>query len=312
MNRKVIKQGNNTLTITLPRSWAEKWGVKAGDELAVEDKNKRLVINSGQTKVQSKIEIDITGMDGSSICLILRGLYRRGYDTIILRSNDKEIKHLRTGNLYPIEEVITTEVNRLMGFELFNIDRNSFEIRSISTEPFEDFENTLRRIFLFTLQYQEDFLHAIKKKDTKLLQGLVEKPLALHKFPSYATRLLNKKGHPEQDYAPFLYDLIESLELINDCVKDSVRFSLSNKVKFGDKSIKIIEEIGEAVKFYYESYYKFSFKKFAEYIGMRERIIAGINGSFKEMDKGEMAVVAQMGMILDLIRESLRVRVSLL
>jgi len=33
MKRKIIKQGHNTLTITLPSKWAHKLNLKAGEEV---------------------------------------------------------------------------------------------------------------------------------------------------------------------------------------------------------------------------------------------------------------------------------------
>ncbi len=47
MKRKIIKQGNDTLTITLPRMWCDKFGVKAGDEVNVEENDNSLIWNSG-------------------------------------------------------------------------------------------------------------------------------------------------------------------------------------------------------------------------------------------------------------------------
>ena len=37
MKRKIIKQGNNTLTITLPKNWTEKKNIKAGDEIELSE-----------------------------------------------------------------------------------------------------------------------------------------------------------------------------------------------------------------------------------------------------------------------------------
>ena len=36
MKRKVIKQGNGTLTITLPKGWTEEIGLEGGDEVEIE------------------------------------------------------------------------------------------------------------------------------------------------------------------------------------------------------------------------------------------------------------------------------------
>ena len=40
MLRKVIKQGNDTLTITLPRRWARKQSISPGDNVIVEEDEK--------------------------------------------------------------------------------------------------------------------------------------------------------------------------------------------------------------------------------------------------------------------------------
>jgi len=312
MNRKVIKQGNNTLTVTLPKEWTKKNGIEAGDEISVVEKGKELAINSPKAMPLSNIEIDITGMDGSSIVLLIRGLYRRGYDKIVINTKDEKVKHIRAGMMKKVVDVVNSEVNRLVGFEVFHQTKYSFEIKSISAEQIEDFETVLRRIFLLTLDYYADFREAIEKREKRPSLSLMEKPDSLVKFISYASRLLNKRGYAKYDYSPFLYHLIESLELISDCMKNALRFALNNDVKMTNYSRKIMDEIGECIQIYYDAYYKFSFEDFSKYIYKREDIINEINSSMGKMSKGELAAIIQLRMILDLIRESLRIRASLI
>jgi bifunctional DNA-binding transcriptional regulator/antitoxin component of YhaV-PrlF toxin-antitoxin module len=38
MKRRIIKQGHNTLTITIPRKWADQYMLKAGDEIDLIEK----------------------------------------------------------------------------------------------------------------------------------------------------------------------------------------------------------------------------------------------------------------------------------
>jgi len=44
MKRKIIKQGHNTLTITLPSEWVKKLNLNAGDEIEVYERDSGLVI----------------------------------------------------------------------------------------------------------------------------------------------------------------------------------------------------------------------------------------------------------------------------
>ena len=44
MKRKIIKQGHNTLTMTLPSDWVRKLNLEAGEEVDVCENNGSLVI----------------------------------------------------------------------------------------------------------------------------------------------------------------------------------------------------------------------------------------------------------------------------
>jgi phosphate uptake regulator len=312
MNRKVIRQGNNTLTITLPHDWTERFNIRPGDELAVAERGKELSIAAASTPLSLSAEVDVTGLDGSSITLLLRGLYRRGYDNILVTTKDPNIMHLRTRKMHTVEDCINSEVNRLIGFEVFNSSRTRFELKSISAEQIEDFDTVLRRIFLLTLQYYGDFRKALLERDATAMQALDEKPVALTKFISYASRLLNKKGHAKYDYTPFLYHIVEMLELISDSIKVTVRFCAGRKMALNRRTLVAIAQVEEALRMYYESYYKFSYASFAEFIALHDRIVRAIDAGYEEPSKADIAVLLNLRMIPDVIRESLRIRASIL
>ena len=48
MKRKIIKQGHNTLTITLPNKWAKELNLLAGDEVDVLESNGSIIVNGKQ------------------------------------------------------------------------------------------------------------------------------------------------------------------------------------------------------------------------------------------------------------------------
>ena len=74
MKRKVIKQGNNTLTITLPKKWTTRYHVKAGDELDLYEKDRGLIIGEHKGVTEQKTELDVSGLDRSTILILLQGL----------------------------------------------------------------------------------------------------------------------------------------------------------------------------------------------------------------------------------------------
>ena len=59
MKRKIIKQGHNTLTITLPNKWAQRLNLKAGDEVDLVEKENSILINS-EEKAKEKMQLLIS------------------------------------------------------------------------------------------------------------------------------------------------------------------------------------------------------------------------------------------------------------
>jgi hypothetical protein len=70
--------------------------------------------------------------------------------------------------------------------------------------------------------------------------------------------------------------------------------------------------VEEALRMYYESYYKFSYASFAEFIALHDRIVRAIDAGYEEPSKADIAVLLNLRMIPDVIRESLRIRASIL
>ena len=83
MRRRVIKQGHNTLTMTLPSTWTKKLNISAGDELELEEKENGLLLTT-EKKLNSgkRAEFDITEMDIPTIWKYFMSVYREGYDEV--------------------------------------------------------------------------------------------------------------------------------------------------------------------------------------------------------------------------------------
>ena len=86
MKRKVIQIANSTQLISLPRKWSQKYGVKKGDELEVEDDGSRIIISTEKAQELGNIEVDISGADRDFLLFLIRSLYIKGYDEIKLIS----------------------------------------------------------------------------------------------------------------------------------------------------------------------------------------------------------------------------------
>ena len=92
MKRKVIKQGNGTLTITLPKQWTNRVGLKGGDEIDISEREKSgLLINLESTHKSRSIRMNIK--DNDVLRSVLGEIYGAGYDKVIINL-EKEISLL--------------------------------------------------------------------------------------------------------------------------------------------------------------------------------------------------------------------------
>ena len=93
MQRKVIKQGTNTLMVSLPVKWTKKTGITKGDYLNLLEDQNTLLISKGETRtIIKKTEIKIKSTyKNTLIRAIIGNLYKKGYDQIEIKIDDTKL-----------------------------------------------------------------------------------------------------------------------------------------------------------------------------------------------------------------------------
>ena len=82
MKRKLVKLGESTIMISLPQKWINKFNLKKGDEIELEEKDNMIEITTDlKTEIKEK-EIELNGMDPYSVKRYLSALYKTGYYNI--------------------------------------------------------------------------------------------------------------------------------------------------------------------------------------------------------------------------------------
>ena len=82
MIRKIIKQGHNTLTMTLPAEWVKRFNLKAGSEIDLIERDNGLFISTQRNNDKKKTEFDISNMDIPTAWKYFMATYREGYDEV--------------------------------------------------------------------------------------------------------------------------------------------------------------------------------------------------------------------------------------
>jgi len=312
MKRKVSQIGPATLMVSLPSKWVKRCGVKKGDELDVEEKENSLNIAVERKQELSEIDLDITNLDRTSIMLRIRSCYRMGYDKINIKFESQTTPHFRTGEELNILPIIHKEVGRLVGVEIIQQKKDFVVIKDYSASSIGDFDNTLRRIFLLTIDLSNDFLKAISSSDKVLMSSIEEKHDTISKFASYSLRLLNKKGYSELGKTSILYHIIDCVDMIVDIFKYAAR-DLANlkEMKLKKQTKEIIADIIQSLHWFYELFYRYDNNKVLQVNRNRDEVKIKINETMKDLTESENLLVMNLEHILEIIWDLVLARMSL-
>jgi phosphate uptake regulator len=299
IKRKVIQIANSTQLVSLPRKWSLKYDIKKGDELDVEEDGDKIIIATERVQEPGNIEVDITGLDRDSFMFLIRILYIRGYDEIKLIFNNPTVDHHRADSKVKVISEIHSEINRLTGIEIIQQRENFCILKVLSESSIKDFDLVLRRIFLLILDASNDLIEGAGKNDNYLVESIEEKHNTITKFMANALRMLNKVGHPDHKNNSLYYHIIESLDNINDVLKESARDIVKLNIKISKTCADILNSINESLSDFHKLFYKFDFNLVEKLSSERYDILNRIQNESKKMSKNEIKLMMNMERILE-------------
>jgi len=284
IKRKVVQHGPSTLIVSLPAKWVKKQGIKKGDEIELYIKNNLLLISSGKhakTDIDQETSINIGGKKKITHRLI-SALYKAGYNKVTINFD----------NHHELQVAQSTISNELIGFEIINESKNFLTAKQITTINDEEFNNMLRRTFLFLLSIAEDSIESLKKKDVQTLQNITLRDTNVNKLTDYCRRAVNIKGiHLFKGRPSPVYYIIEQLEKIGDNYRDICKFCASNNI-FPSKNTLIIHDmLNKFLRKFYELFYKFDLIALEEFMGYKTEIGSQIQNSTLKCSKNEIKII---------------------
>jgi len=316
MKRKIIKQGNNTLTITLPTRWAKRLNVQAGDDVDVFEKENSLIINGHEKDKKRSAVIDITDFTIPLLWRFFQSAYRSGCDEIriVFDPNKKKYEdayhyyttlfdYAKLGEKIPQKPAIAMlqeVVNRFVGVDIIESGDGYCIIKELGEASAKEFENSLRRIFLVILQMFSRITEAIQNNETNdptLCKEIHTIDLNVDKFVDYCARIMNKAI----DFSPeskksLIFSSLFILELIGDEFKYiGKHLALSKKpVK---ETLSLVKDVKEQFEIYYSLYYKFNHDTAVEF-GRKDVDVYEKHYNMKNRIKGEsLSIMKHLMMI---------------
>jgi len=276
MKRKIIKQGHNTLTITLPAEWSKNLNLHAGDEIDLIEDSGSLVINGKQNNGFKSATVDITGLSVPMLWRFFQSVYREGYDEIKLKYDYSQKDYEGPYNYYashfeytrigekpvqkPALDMISELVNRFVGIEIIDHGEGYCIIREMGEPSSKEFDNSLRRIFLLLLDLFDEMISMIEKNkigDMRICKTIHAMDINIDRFIDYCCRINNKiKDSSFQKNKPIMFSTLFLLELLGDEFK-YIGNHLAKSKKKVDEILPFAEKIKEHFEMYYHLFYKF-------------------------------------------------------
>jgi len=258
MERKVIRQGTNTLMISLPKKWTKQEGIEKGERVHLELDGHVLHISSQEFK-KTFLEDSIVlsdSMKDTLIRSIISNYYKKGFDRL-----EVAVASSRQG------KIIRESVNSIMGFEITDEKDNVLVIEQISDTLDQQFERYLRRSFYLVIETfcqvnlgdveKVEELNVQIKKFTDLCKRAMFKE---HDIPSYLVVWNLEKLSNELLY--FLRMSPTKAKLVTDyLIGVKEYFEIFNEQYWGKRDFNKMAKIKDAL--YYDQGYKL-LKKYPE------------------------------------------------
>lgn len=284
MKRRVIKQGHNTLTITLPSRWVEENRISPGDELDINESEFGLVVTSKGETTKRVLNLDLKDMSYRIIEGHLVIAYKAGYDEIEILFGDTKTFDL-------IQNIIKT---RLLGYEIIEQHKNSCIVKNVSNIIESEFHTILRRIFLIVLSSAKTSLERIKEKDVASLGELLVMKETADKFYSLCCRIIINNHILPSTKNHFIYVILWVLDKLGDDYRDLCVYLIERKnspLSISHETIKIYESVNALVESFYKTYYSYNPEDMSKVYEERERLIKKIRSMHPTKNETEQVVL---------------------
>ena len=316
MQRKVIKQGKDTLTITLPRGWTKKYDIFPGDELNLEEQERSLILTTEKGFSLQKTIINTKDLDARMIWRKFGSAYRTGYDEIHIIFDDPKKKYPDICKSFtdPKGTINTLELiqnlNRFIGIEIIDQKATYCKLKDLGKTNEAEFDNALRRIFLLLLSISSDTLEGIKNNDKETLLILESTTdTNIDRFSDFCLRILNKKGYKDFKKTSEIYSIILLLEFLGDEYKYISKNSAN--IKLSNFTTKLIEELNYLLKEYYELFFKYEEKNIEK---LHEKIFdidKKISQAFTKANNNEKELFFNLHNINNIIKDLIQLTLDL-
>ena len=294
--RKLIRLGNSSFALALPKSWVDKSGLKKGDKVSITpDANGGLTIGADVNELDKNKEVflDLKEKEGKHLEISLIGAYLKDNNIISIKNNLSAEKKKNVKNL----------IKNLMSFEIIEENNEEIKARDMFNIKEADPKNFIRRMDNIVRSFFEDLEQILieGKSSKKISEEMYEADKEVTRLHLLISRIFMKSlGNPSMlhalglNYNEIFNDwwIAKHIESIGDGIKFITRKS---EVMFEEKDqiLLVLKKLKENYISCMNAYYKREEK-------LVEIVISNSKKLLEECDKIEDAEMK------GLIRENLK------
>ncbi len=253
--RKVNNVGRDTLTVSLPISWAKKNNINKGDQLNLEGYEDRLII---RTTNPGKKEgaIEIKDINTFLLNKLILNAYMKNFNKIILNVEDEKIYNNETGTMVSTFSYIANITPTYMGMEIISHGKDKIILQNLFEEGEEsNLPMIQKRVISLYSELLERIMDKIDSSNNFQNFKIDKEVINIRKFIYYNMRLIISSEKP-------IFSKIK-LYVLHDHLDNSLYSAekltklLVKKGKVNSKTTKLIKEI---------------FNIFISFLNMRENL----------------------------------------
>jgi len=248
MRRRIIKQGNNSFTSTVPIKWIKENNLEAGDEIEVFEEDNKLIISPPLKlrKHETPIDIDVRNYNKRSIIISLHQAYRKGFDKIKITYSSVQQSNL-------IKNIVK---NTLLGFEVVEEIENQYVIQNIAEPSSDKFDVILRKMMLIIKEESQKIISDIKSNTFDLGKSKEVKEI-YDNFNNYARRIIIKNKEMGTKNSYLLFYFVSQMSLLQHTYYYLYKVYCKKHPKKIEKYfISLLQNINDSYILLYDSFYK--------------------------------------------------------
>ncbi len=294
MDRKVIRQGNDTLTITLPRDWTRKFDIKSGDSLNVSTKDYILELSGKRAVHAEKYKIVIEKNDCNLVRWCIGALFRIGADEVELEYNDE-------ATLNTIQVVLT---NKFAGFIITDQKRGCCIIKSLSSDDEKNLQSLMNRSFLIVISFADNCLLYLKDRDFKKMRDIIYLHDNCDQTIALCERIINKNCYGGIINASARFSIIENLELMGDLYRNLALLFASMEKPFKEHDVLagILGDANNCFRSAYELMHEYNDAKIIRDVEAISKTRKRVTGLYPKYGGKELLFLFNITSLLELAR----------